>query len=128
MILVIIFCILAAGIIWLCIDDWSEIAIALTVTGGIGIALSLFVIAWAYIEAPMIVEANNQRYESLTYQYENGFYENDNDVGKFELVDQIRQWNEDLAANRLRQRNLWIGVYIPNIYDQFEFISLETGG
>ena len=32
---------------------------------------------------------------------------------------------EDLSANQKNQRDFWIGIYIPNIYDQFEFIELK---
>lgn len=64
-------------------------------------------------------------YESLTYQYENDFYNNDNDVGKYELVFQIEYWNTDLAYRKTIQRDFWLGIYYPNIYDQFEFIKLD---
>ena len=63
----------------------------------------------------------------LVYQYDNNFYNNDNEVGKYELVKSIQEWNEDLAYKKRLQRNFWIGIYYPNIYDQFEFISLERG-
>ena len=71
------------------------------------------------------VSQMNIRYEMLTYQYENDVYENDNDIGKRELITDIQSWNEDLAWHKENQRDLWIGIYIPNIYDQFESISLD---
>ena len=78
-----------------------------------------------YLGVDGYVSQMNTRYEMLTYQYENDVYENDNDIGKRELITDIQSWNEDLAWRRENQRDLWIGVYIPNIYDQFDFISLD---
>lgn len=78
-----------------------------------------------YLGVDGYVSQMNTRYEMLTYQYENDVYENDNNIGKRELITDIQSWNEDLAWRKENQRDLWIGIYIPNIYDQFESISLD---
>lgn len=67
----------------------------------------------------------HQRYDSLTYQLENNLYDNDNDLGKKELYDQIQAWNEDLAEGKAMQHDIWVGAFYPNIYDEFDFIELE---
>lgn len=71
------------------------------------------------------IERYYSQYEMLKTQYENNFYDNDNDIGKYELVSKIQKWNEDLAYNKKIQRDLWLGIFYPNIYDQFDFIELK---
>lgn len=37
-------------------------------------------------------------------------------------MDEIREWNGDLAYCKEIQRNFWVGIYYPNVYDNLEFI------
>ena len=71
------------------------------------------------------VSENQMRYEMLVYQYENNLYDNDNDLGKRDLMEDIQKWNEDLAYHRKAQDDFWVGIFYPNVYDQFEFIELK---
>lgn len=107
--------------------DWEDVFVFSMVLSIICIVASLCVIASNYTGIDAEIEKYNIRYEMLVYQYDNDFYNNDNEVGKYELVKSIQEWNEDLAYKKRMQRNFWIGIYYPNIYDQFEFISLERG-
>lgn len=70
------------------------------------------------------VAAAHTRYKSLWFQLEYGIYDNENDVGKYELYRDIRLWNEDLSRNQEMQRDFWLGVFTPNIYDQFQYIDI----
>ena len=97
----------------------------LTAISVIAIVVSIAIMTNRYIHADADIAKYQKRYESLTYQYENDFYNNDNDVGKYELVSQIEYWNTDLAYRKTIQRDFWLGIYYPNIYDQFEFIKLD---
>ena len=105
--------------------DLENLGIAISVIGIFGIIASVVVLAINYIGIDGYIAQMNTRYETLVYQYENDIYDNDNDLGKRELMVDIQNWNEDLSSRRERQRDFWIGIYIPNIYDQFEFIELK---
>lgn len=86
----------------------------------------IFCIAGDYLMIDGSVAACEKRYEILTYQLENNLYDNDNDLGKKDLYNQIQDWNEDLAKGKALQYNFWVGIFYPNIYDQFEFIELPN--
>ena len=100
---------------------FATIAVALTF---IALFISTIELTSVYIGADASVAKWETQYESLTYQLENNLYDNDNDIGKKELMDEIHEWNGNLAYCKKIQRNFWVGIYYPNVYDNFEFIPL----
>ena len=86
--------------------------------------IEIAVLAVNYISADGYVQKMNVRHDMLVYQYENDIYDNDNDLGKRELIEDIQNWNEDLASRKENQDDAWVGIFIPDIYDQLEFIEL----
>lgn len=64
------------------------------------------------------------RYNSLKTQWEENFYDNDNDVGKRELIADIEYWNTDLAYRKTMSKDFWFGTFFPDVYDQFEYIDI----
>lgn len=105
-------------------SGWHLLATIAVVLTLIALLISTIGLASVYIGADTSVAKWETHYESLTYQLENNLYDNDNDIGKKELMDEIREWNEDLAYCKEIQRNFWVGIYYPNIYDNLEFIPL----
>lgn len=129
MLFVIFVVLLVAGIILIWLKDYvNELCAIIFAFGFLGTAASLIIIGFAYIGADARIEANNVRYETLTYQLENNIYDNDNDLGKRDLMEDIQEWNEDVTFKQNIQDNFWVGIYYPNIYDQFETIPLDLGG
>ena len=99
------------------------VGVVITVVSAIVVISCLTAIIEKHIEADAYVAENQERYKSLAYQLENDLYDNDNDIGKKDLYDEIREWNEELAYFRALQDNFWVGIFYPNVYDQFEFID-----
>ena len=95
-------------------------------------AIAAFAMAMIIIVSNISIRGNvpamRVQYESLVYQYENNLYENDNDVGKKELMKEIQEWNADLANGKTYQRDFWVGIFVPNVYDEFDFIEVESHG
>ena len=105
--------------------DWEFVPMLAMVSSGVIVAISLLIMIVWYTSSDAETAGNKAIYESLVYQYENELYENDNDVGKKELMADIEEWNADLAFYKAIQRNFWVGIFIPNIYDEFEYIELK---
>lgn len=106
---------------------WFEIiGVGITVIAALAIVISGVVMIDSYGNVEAKIAMNNKRYESLVYQLENNLYDNDNDLGKKELYNEIREWNEDLAYYQNIQDSFWFGIFYPNVFDQFEFIEYDT--
>ena len=107
--------------------EWvSPLSTIISVIAGIAFVVMLIVVIVNNVGVEASIEANKQRYESLIYQAENNLYENDNDLGKKELVNQIQEWNEDLAEGKALQDDFWLGIFYADIYDEFDFIPMTV--
>ena len=109
----------------ICNETLFGLGAMLTVISSLCVSISVCILMFSHIGIDAKVERYNARHESLTYQYENNIYDNDNDLGKRELMKDIQDWNEDLSYRKEIQDDFWLGIYYPNIYDQFEKIELK---
>ena len=112
-------------------DSWDfellgMLSAVLAFVAGIAAAIMLVVIIVNNVGVEAGIESNKQRYDSLVYQAENNMYDNDNDLGKKELVNQIQEWNEDLAIGKALQDDFWVGIFYADIYDEFDFIPMTV--
>ena len=105
--------------------DYSVPFLMIASIGFIVAIIMLIIIVVKNTNVDAYVAENQMRYEMLVYQYENNLYDNDNDLGKRDLMEDIQEWNEDLAYYREAQDDFWVGIFHPNVYDQFEFIELK---
>ena len=112
-------------------DSWDfgwlgMLSAVLAFVAGIAAAIMLVVIIINNVGIEANIESKKQRYDSLVYQAENNLYENDNDLGKKDLVNQIQEWNEDLARGKALQDDFWVGIFYADIYDEFDFIPMTV--
>lgn len=127
MILIICIVALIVGILLWNWDDVNLITWLVCSFGICGVICSVILLFTNYVSVDADFAKYTERYNSLVYQYENNLYDNDNDVGLRDLLADIEYWNCDLAERQTMSHNFWIGIYYPNIYDQFKFIELNKG-
>lgn len=96
------------------------------VIGFIGLIISVVILAENYIGLEGNIAEYKEHYNTIMFEAENKLYDDDvTTVSRRELVKEIQKWNCDLAKRKENQRDFWIGIYIPDIYDDFEFIPLD---
>lgn len=105
--------------------NYSGPFLVIAIIGFIVAIIMLMVIIVENTNVDAYIAENRMRYDMLVYQYENDIYDNDNDLGKRDLMEDIQEWNEDLAYYREAQDDFWVGIFHPNVYDQFKFIELK---
>lgn len=106
--------------------NWMDVAGSLGVClGTILVIVSLVVFGLSLLPAQANLDTLEQTRASLVYQLENNLYDNDNDIGKKELMSEIQSFNESLAFHKKIQRDFWVGIYYANIYDNIQLIEID---
>lgn len=70
--------------------------------------------------------SNQQTYDSLIYKSQTESIRDEFGIVNKEYIDEVQAWNEDIAKYKNWQRDFWIGIFVPNIYDEFETIDLSS--
>lgn len=89
-----------------------------------GIVLSIFSILICNTKTHII----NERYElqnlSNSINTQINYYKNTGILPENLLWD-IEEYNENVNYGKLYQKNIWVGAFTPNIYNDFELINFE---
>lgn len=93
--------------------------------GIFGVVISLIFIGCYYFTASGYQASDQERYKALSYKLESGACRDEFGLLNKSVIDEIQEWNESVARNKRMQRDFWLGIYIPNIYDNFETIDYD---
>lgn len=103
---------------------FNAIAAIFLIIGCISAILSSTLLVGVHIAAP-IAKINNQKtYESIVYQIDNKFYANDNEVGKFNLIQEITNYNISREQNIFCHNSPWINWFNPDVYPSLPEIPI----
>lgn len=69
--------------------------------------------------------ALEEQYNALEFKAETEASRDELGLLNKEFVDEVQKWNINIARKKALQRNFWIGIFYPDIYDDFELIDLN---
>ena len=105
---------------------------ALDIIGSLGVVLSIIaaivmvlIISLNHIGSDAKVEKYKETQKALIYKVESESCRDELGLLNKEIIDEIQAWNEDVAYRKRVQEDLWLGIFYPNIYDQFEIIEYD---
>ena len=81
-------------------------------------------LASQYIGIDAQIASDTVRYEHLKAQYESNAYESTNKIAQYNLLQKICDWNQELAKNQKLTHDFWIGIFMPDYYDDLKFIEV----
>ena len=117
-------------LIWNDCGEYSEVrdiaGCFMSIISAILILIFICIIIFGHVGVDGYIAEMDARRQSLVYQLENNVYENDNDIGKRALMEDIQDYNETIARAQANQDDFWIGIFYADIYDRFELIDLEV--
>ena len=106
-----------------CYDPIANVFELLAIVSGVVVFIMTVAVCLGNFGVDAKAAKYKERYDSLVYQYENEIYCDDNVV--YDLLNDIREYNEDIAYYQEIQDNTWLGVFYPDVFDQFELIELD---
>lgn len=118
----IIGCVLGYVLDKACHEVASCVSWFIGIVPGVIAFIMLLVIVTAYTGKSGTEVKWQQRYNDLNYVIDNHIY---TDIDKDELIESIISWNEDFAAQQVRQKNVWIAIFNPESLEGLDKIELE---
>lgn len=98
------------------------------VLSGIGIVISIImivIIIFSYCGSSAYVAQDQAKYDSLVFKLENTDCRDKFGLLNKEIIDEVQTWNGTVAYYKTIQRDFWLGIFYPNVYDEFELIDLN---
>lgn len=83
----------------------------------------LCVISITHISASADLAKYQETHKALTYKLESEACRDELGLLSKSVIDEIQDWNESIVRKKNFQKDFWIGIFYPNIYDEFETID-----
>lgn len=108
-----------------CNDSILYLGASFIVISIIGLTFSLIIMLANHVDTDAKVAEYQERHKALVYKLETEAARDELGLLNKEIIDEIQKWNEDIVYHQKVQDSFWIGIYYPNVFDQFEIIELK---
>lgn len=112
--------------LWINDENIRETGWGFAIVAIITIVASLLWICGNFIGVDADVAKYHEEYKALTYKMESGSCRDEFGLLSKEVIDEIQDWNTKVIYRQNIQDDFWMGIYYPNIYDQFKTIDYES--
>ena len=104
---------------------WYLLGVLILIIAVVGFLTCIIAHSVIFLSVDGTTAALQARYDTLIYQIEHHLYEDEiMSVSMRDFMKEITEWNTELANNQALQDNIWVGIFYPNIYNNFNFITL----
>lgn len=94
------------------------------------LAIMIIILCCNHIGVDARVEKNLEIYNAIEYKVTSGACRDELGLLSKEVIDEVQNWNKDVKYYQAVQDDFWIGIFYPNVFDQFEtidYMSYNTG-
>lgn len=102
----------------------DEIGAGMEVIFGFIMIFALGAMAITYTGVDAEIAKKQQHHDFLVAQYKTGIYDS-SVYSQYNLLQKIDEWNCDLAEKQKLTHNYWVGVFVPDYYDDLEYITVN---
>lgn len=102
----------------------------ITLVFGVVLFFMIIIMCCQYIGIDARVEKNFEIYNAIEYKVTSGTCRDELGLLSKEVIDEVQNWNKDVKYYQAVQDDFWIGIFYPNVFDQFEtidYMSYNTG-
>lgn len=108
----------------------ENVGFAITLIFGIALVIMIIILCCQHIGIDARVEKNFEIYNAIEYKVTSGACRDELGLLSKEVIDEVQNWNKDVKYYQAVQDDFWIGIFYPNVFDQFEtidYMSYNTG-
>ena len=102
----------------------DDVGADMTVIFGFIMIFALIAMAIEYIGVDAEIAKKQQHRDFLITQYKTGIYDG-SVYSQYNLLQQIDDWNCELAKKQKLTHDYWVGIFVPDYWDNLDYITVN---